>query len=205
MAPLATQDDVARVLRLKNGIPADQEDNVDAALEVAESWAKRYLKIPGLGAAGSVITSKSDVPVDGYIPVPAEPDSVSVRYYAGAQLQLLGPESWTYDGSGVRLRMGWSADWYDPRYSDNGAFRRAFTEVVVSSSVPGEVDPVVRDGVAYAAAALWTRGPRVAKGFKSEGIGDYNYSLMDMPDGDPYFGQARGLLRPLRASGIAVT
>lgn len=205
MPPLATRDDVARVLRLKNGIPEDQEANVDAALEVAEDWAKRYLKSPGLGEDGSHTTTKSDVPVDGYITVPGPPVSVSVVYYAGAPAQLLGTSSWTYDGRGVRLRMGWDAEWYDPRYGDLGFFRRAFAEVQVVSNVPGTISPTVRDGVAYAAAALWTRGPRAAKGMKSENIGDYGYTLMEMSDGDPFYGQAKAMLRPLRPSGISAT
>lgn len=202
---LATRDDVARVLRLKDGIAADQEENVDAALEVAEDWAKRYLKSPGLGGSSPYTTKKSDVPVDGYITVPGTPTSVSVVYYAGAPAQLLSTSSWTYDGRGVRLRRGFDAEWYDPRYGDVGYFRRAFTEVQVTSTLPGSVSPTVRDAVAYAAAALWTRGPRVGKGLKGENIGDYGYTLMDVSDGDPFYGQAKAMLRPLRPSGIAAT
>lgn len=198
---LATTADVARILR--STIPSDQVSNVEAALEVATAWAKRYLGRPYEAAGGvDVLTSETDVPANGYIVVPGEPVSVGVVWYPGAAVEYLTASNWTYDGAGVRLRMT-DDEWYDPRYSTT-RLGRILTRVDIVSASPGTVDPVIRDGVAYAAAALWTRGPRLGKGFKGEQIGDYSYTLLESSSGDPFFEQAKTLLRPLRTQGPLV-
>lgn len=190
---IAHIDDVARLLRIS--ISGSQEPDVLAALETAESWARTYLRQPDLGGDGA-IASFYDVSNDGWMPVSAAPLSVSVVDFAGAAARELADDMWTYEGAGVRLRP--TDTFVDPRFADE-AFPRTYVRVDIATGPDEAIDPVIRDGVALAAGALWTRSPRLTKGLTGENIGDYSYTVAQLEDGDPFFAQARSMLRPLRS------
>ena len=197
-ALLCDLDDVAGVLQVERStLPGTTERSI----EVASSWARRFLRSPNLGVGESVTVSAWDVRDDGYVGTEGVPTKVEVRRAAGGDLDELeeGAE-WTYDGRGVRLRpfRNLGAD-HDPRYGP-GRFSRTHAEVRVTEEV-GDVDsldPLVREGVAHAAAAMISRGPRAAKGLDSERIGDYAYAR-GRPSREaqesPFFDTAKSLLR----------
>lgn len=200
-AVLATPEDVGRMLR--SPVPAESEDDVVRALEVAESWVRRYLKQPNLGFGDTATVSFSDVNDGGYILVNGDVQSVSVVDWAGAQPRLLSSSQWTADETGIRLRT-YEGAWYDPRYSDTRLpARHVRVDIVTLQSA--EIDPRIRDAVALAAGALWTRGPRVVKGLASESVGDYHYTTSSWHVHDSFFAQAESLLVGLVTTGVSVT
>jgi hypothetical protein len=196
---LATADDVARVLQLD---PESIDENaVSAALAVATSWVRRYLKSPNLGVIGETTESFFDVREGGDFAATGEVTSVSVVDWAGGTARLLGPSEWTHDGYRVRLRPDYAVTWGDGGWEEVSAERvggRSYVRVDVTSTQDGDVDPVIREATALAAAALFTRGPRLGKGLQSESIGDYSYTVSQLgEEDDPFFREAKTLLRPL--------
>jgi hypothetical protein len=154
----------------------------EAAIEAASSWARRFLRRPELGVAGTTVEKYFHVSNNGYVPTEGQPTAISVVTVPGESPQPLDDELWEYDGEGVRLFPNPDIWWVD--------------EVTVDQS--GDIDPLVRDGVAVAAAALMTRAPRLAKGLNAERIGDYSYTLTRIETSDPWFEQAKSLMRPMR-------
>lgn len=207
---LATPDDVANALQLASTPEAPW---AEFELEVATEWAKDYLHRPDLDASKDATTvfSATDVPWDGFVRAPETVTKVEVVYEPGGASEELGTDTWTYDGDGVRLRpVNFGAWGTDPRYvstmSQAEPLPRYYVRVDVTSKASGEVDPRVKLGVAIAAGAIITRTPRLVRGLKSENIGDYSYTVIDpMLNGDPFYEQAKAMLRPLRNVGPFVT
>lgn len=195
--PLCTPDDVARVLSIS---PTPEAPWAEAAIETASSWARRFLRRPELGVSGSVTEEHFHVSVNGYVPSEGPPTSVKVVVVAGEAPQSLPSELWEYDGEGVRLIPNPNIWWvngfaqYGPWWVDHRFYQR----VDVTVNAAGDIDPIVRDGVAVAAASLMTRAPRLAKGLNAERIGDYSYQLKRIETSDPWYEDAKSLLRPLR-------
>lgn len=205
--PLAESADVARAMRIE---PTPDEPWAEKELETAESWARRYLRAPELGITEDVITTVDDVRCDGYIRVSGEPEAVFVTWGPGASEEEVATSAWDWDGLGVRLRPeGKFGPWivapaYDPRFeSGPHTMPWYYIRVRIESKTGNTIDPVIRDAVALAAAAIITRGPSAAKGLTSERIGDYSYSKKNnaQANGDPFFEEAKSMLRPLRRTG----
>lgn len=204
MAEICTPDDVAEVLGLESTPDAPWAER---KIESAISWAKTFLGMPDLGESTTTFTVREDVRCDAYIRCPGEPTKVSVLWAPGDEPEVLAEDAWTFDGFGVRLRpageFGVVGRNVDPRVSSvPQSMPWYYVRVTVESAVEEEVDPLIREGVAIAAAALLVRGPREAKGLSSERIGDYSYSVKSpQPGADPFFAEAKSLLRPFRVSG----
>jgi hypothetical protein len=195
--PLATPDDVARVLAVE---PTPDPPWAEAALETASSWARKFLRRPDLGTDGELVEKFFHIANNAFVPIEGVPVSVSVVAATGEAPTVLPTDLWEYDGEGIRLFPNPDVWWVNgfakraPWAADRGYYRR----VEVTSEVDAEIDPIVRDGVAIAAAALITRAPRLAKGLNAERIGDYSYTLTRVETSDPWFEQAKSILRPMR-------
>lgn len=201
VSPLAEESDVARVLQVPE---ASLPGGTDVAIELASSWARRVLRSPNLGIEGSVTRSFWDRRDDAFLPTEGVPTKVAVRRAPGGDLEELEEgDEWTYDGRGVRLRpFHYRLADHDPRYGEP-VLPRVYVEVQVTYSVSKEVDILVTEAVAHAAAALVTRSPQAAKGLSSETIGDYSYNRgrMDEVKGSPFFRTAVTILRLAPRSG----
>lgn len=198
-ALLATIEDVERVLQIT--IPASRRADVQAALRTAQAWALDHIGDVDYLESGEVQVTHYDVPEDGSVPALGAVTGVSYVTSAGGDPVDLPETGWTFDGERVRLRPDLSFNPFGLVASSDSALATRlpgiYTSVTVTSTRDGAVDPRVRDAVAHAAAALWTRGPRLAKGLSGEGIGDYSYTVAQLLNGDPFFEQAKVLLRGL--------
>jgi hypothetical protein len=198
--PLATSADVLRVLRL-DSVSAADSTRIDKALETAESWAKRYLKWPSLGQTGTVTDTFYHV---NNVPVPPDATllSVSILRYPGATPEVVPVANYEL-GNGRLELLSENFLWPGlPEDELREAQRSPYSLTITYTA--GTVDPVIRDGVALAAASLWYRSPRLGKGLQGESIGDYSYSVAALQNGDPFYEQAKSMLRPLRRHGDLV-
>jgi hypothetical protein len=195
--PLCTPDDVARALGID---PTPDAPWAEAAIESASSWVRRFLRRPNLGTTGEAVEKFFHVEASGYVNLEGVPTLVSVVAVPGATPAPLAADLWEYDGEGVRLFS--SPEFWllggSPQSAPWAVDRDYYERVDVTTVLAASVDPIVRDGVAVAAAALMMRSPRLAKGLAGEKIGDYSYTLARVESSDPWFEQAKSILRPLR-------
>lgn len=206
---VCTPDDVAEVLELDETPAAPwAERQIAAALR----WAQNYLGMPWLGnGAEEVQTKVDDVRCDAFVKCPETVVKVEVLWAPDGSYEEISANGWDYDTNGIRLRPGSSFGFWgneqpaDPRYSASPrGLPWYYTQVRVTSTVAEEIDPLIKEGVALAAASLLIRRNRAAKGLQSESIGDYSYSLRSpsvSESTDTFFGEAKSLLRPLRLGG----
>jgi len=192
--PLCTPDDVARVLGIS---PTPASPWAEKGIETATSWARRTLRRPNLGITGEATEKFYHVELDGYVNLEGVPTVVSVATAPGGLVSPLSTDLWEYDGEGVRLFVSQNL-WLGSHQSPWAVHQDFYERVEVTTVLAATVDPLVRDGVAVAAAALMTRGPRLAKGLAGEKIGDYSYTLQKMEHSDPWFQEAKSLLRSTR-------
>lgn len=215
VAPTVPLTDAAAVARVLQVTEASLPDATTWYIEVASSWARRFLRQPNLGVAGSATQSFFDQRSDAYIPLEGVPTEVKVRRAMGGPLEpLTAGTEWDFEGDGVRLHPPavLAQEEYDPRYyaEPYGQYQRIYQEVQVTMTLSEEVDPLVVEGVAQAAAAIISRSPREAKGLFSESIGDYSYSsgfgqrgLENVMETSPFFSTAKAFLRMVpRSRGV---
>lgn len=206
---VAELSDVCRVLQIEEeSLTEKQQEDIGKALETALAWARIFLGLPNLGVPDANVSKHWYVALDSEVPALGVVTSVSVVDSPGAQPRLLAASDWTHDGYRVRLRPG-GAGWGDPRYADDvavpsGKTRRVLTRVDVTTEEAESVNPLIRDGVALAAAAVFTRSPRLGKGLQGESLGDYSYTVAQVLAGDPFFEQAKSIMRPLKKRGALV-
>lgn len=194
---LCTPDDVARVLAIE---PTPDPPWSEKAIETASSWARRYLRRPDIGVSGTTVESSFHVGTNSYVSTEGQPAKVEVVSFPGEDPSELEDDLWEFDGQGIRLFPNPNV-WWVNGFKQVGPWsveRKFYQRVDVTVEQPGDIDPTLRDGVAVASAALMTRAPRLAKGLNAERIGDYSYTLTRIETSDPWFEQAKALLRPLR-------
>lgn len=190
---LADVTDVLRVLRI-DSVSDDDEERINAALQTASEWAKRYLRAPHLGESGSVTESffgDTVVPYEGTIT-----SVVGIPYPGSEEVEIPSDQ---YQANGTHLRI-LAANWVWPGLpadERNVSARLRDWEIQVTTTREAPISATERDGIALAAAALWYRSPRLGKGLTGETIGGYSYTVAQLQSGDPYYEQAKSLLRPL--------
>lgn len=212
---LADVSDVVRVLNLSEPTP-EQKAKIEHAIQTAEDWAKRYLKWPTLGEVaeeeGEYVTETFyDISPGGFLPAYGRAiHSVKVYDYSDSSARTLESKDWYPIAGGINLRpfgtAYWDTEWAvtrDPRYAPGHPSSYFRVDIEYEKS---ELSPVIRDGVAIAAASIYTRSERLGRGIKSESLGDYSYQLAGdgKAGGDPWYEEARSFLRPLRRRGSLV-
>lgn len=216
MAPLATLDDVKRILRV-TGTDADRDAQLTGALEAVESWAEERVKYVPITDDDDVdvVETYFDIYEDATIQLPTSDctvTAVKVFEYPSSNGIPLSPvqlglgHGYDVDGDNLILRptLGFSP------FEGVSAQRRlrAYSRIEVSYRATGTVPAAVRDGIAFLAAGVWQDGPRALAGLTSEKIGDYSYTVGSGAPGDPasYVTQAMFFLHTfLRRSRISVT
>ncbi len=199
---LVSVDDVLAVLHLSE-VSAEQAGRITTAIEVAEDWARRYLRQPNLGLSGvGVIDSYWG---QTYIPYSGALTELRVTPFPGAAPTVIPTNAYEASNGFIRVH---TADWVWPGLPADEHTWPGNYRIDVVTSQDGSLDPVIRQGIATAAAAVWQRGPRTAKGLQSESLGDYSYTLASGSSGSgtgsPYFAEAKDLLRPRRRRGPMV-
>lgn len=220
---LATVEDVLRMLRIpESSVNEERDDQIAAALETAQEWVSARLRqrydveeggllvvhdvretdsvlLPRVGAIVNEVRVTLNVSTEF-----AESDERILEFDAYDVID--GPRGAT----AIQLRPQLLFAPFEGAIAQR--FPRTYRKVEIAWDVPDDefntVPAPVRDATALIAAGLWTSSPRLASGYSSEKIGDYQYTLGtgssssgssgSSPEspGNDYWSQAAKLLRP---------
>lgn len=194
---IASTDDVRRVLRLTNEAMASDAD-LQIALDVVVSWLAN--KLPDyMTSTGTQVFY--DVRPGDVLPVPQPYGTITgITATAYGSATTLVPDTDYYATDGlIVLRRRW-------RWDALAHHQRTWDKVAVSWENVLDPPEALVEGVAMAAANLWSTSPTLVKGMRSERIGSYSYTLSDKSVDDVLGTRARALLRPfMRKHSVFVT
>lgn len=205
--PLASLDDVNRILGYTTGDDEARDSKIRAELAAVMSWADTALwKISVEGENEEVYF---DVYEDATLYLPAGDLTVTkvkiVPYSAGddsfyfvyvnSEAGNLGGYDLDDDGR-LMLRPQRTIQPFEGARGDR--IMRTYSRVEVHYIGTGVVPRGVTEGIAFLTAGYHTYGPQALSNFKSEKIGDYSYTLggLGVDEELPYMRQAYFFLKP---------
>ena len=205
--PLASLEDVNRVLNYETGDDLVRDAKIRAELAAVLSWADTSLW--NISAEGSNVEVYFDVGEDSTLYLPAGDLTVTkvkiVPYSAGddsfyyvyvnSEAGNLG--GYDLDDKGnLILRPQRTVQPFEGARADR--IMRTYSRVEVHYIGTGVVPRGVTEGIAFLTAGYHVYGPIALANFKSEKIGDYSYTLGGSGPGEelPYMQQAYFFLQP---------
>lgn len=178
--PLASLDDVKRILRVSN-VDETRDAHLRAALAAVEDWIAPQLA--GLTAEGQQVEVFFDVYEDATLHMPAKDATVlRVKVFYGPNTSESIPQSMEMSlGSGYNLdnegRVMLRPNMFLQPFEGAVASRplRMYNRVEVLYYSTGVVPPAVTEAVALLTAGYYQEGPQLLNSIVREKIGDYEY------------------------------